>query len=344
MIKSEAKEKLKKMIWNYNWINNEESFESKSNIGELDKIFELATEYQLTDEIDFLRLNINDFRILKKKYPNVLKKVLITLFMTNIKDISLEELEELKKDYRIQYLQVNSLYSFEKNSSMNLYMVYKYKKAIMRLIKGIDDNYLKEAPNREKKIFGIVLSKIIERTQYDKDIQDKSTEKNYFNKDLHNNFSNEMLGILKGKCVCRGYAGIIRDVFSELGIDVRVVTGVLNDNSGIGHAWNKIKLDGQWYNIDVTWDIKYISYRGESYWLLKNDEFFENGITIQNENGTSVENHRLFSLRRSASLPCNKSLSQEELSKYIDIERIRKKLWLNRLLTRLEAKKKQKNR
>ena len=349
---SEVEKKLKKMIWNFNWSCSGSEKEQQSDLDKIRKLFEYATSNGLTNQLDFLRLNIQDFRILKREYPEILKKALVTIFMENIKDISLNELEELKKDYNIYYLQISSLHRLENAASMNLHIVYRYKKAIMKLIKGIDEKVPKNNPNREKIIFGLVLPKIIERTKYDEDAQKKYVEKRnraicrkiVFDKELNNNPSNEMLGLLKGKCVCRGYAGIIRDVFNELGIEVNVIIGVENNNYQIGHAWNQIKLDGQWYNMDLTWDLKYISYMGKSYWLLKDDYSFEKGITIQNENITSVEAHRFYSTNRSPSVRCDKSLSLEELSKYIDIEKIKKKLWLERFLTKIEEKNKVKSR
>ena len=35
------------------------------------------------------------------------------------------------------------------------------------------------------------------------------------------------------------------------GIESHVVTGTAN---GIAHAWNKVKIGGSYYNLDVTWD------------------------------------------------------------------------------------------
>ncbi len=49
--------------------------------------------------------------------------------------------------------------------------------------------------------------------------------------------------------VCQGYAIALGAVLSKLGIDnVFCVSDELN------HIWNKVKLDGKWYNIDITWD------------------------------------------------------------------------------------------
>lgn len=62
--------------------------------------------------------------------------------------------------------------------------------------------------------------------------------------------------ILYGKSVCQGYAETFEYFMDVLGIECEMVTGTANNGNGTwaGHAWNKVKLDGNWLYIDVTWD------------------------------------------------------------------------------------------
>jgi len=57
--------------------------------------------------------------------------------------------------------------------------------------------------------------------------------------------------ITEGTTVCQGYALLGYRFFSEAGFDVRIVEGSVNTGE---HAWNLVKIDGQWYQIDLTWD------------------------------------------------------------------------------------------
>ena len=57
--------------------------------------------------------------------------------------------------------------------------------------------------------------------------------------------------LLRGTAVCQGYAGLFQRLCKEVGIETRYITGY---GGGEAHAWNIVKLDGQWYNVDVTWD------------------------------------------------------------------------------------------
>ncbi len=64
--------------------------------------------------------------------------------------------------------------------------------------------------------------------------------------------SHDAVGALvDGKSVCEGYTEAFDLLCYLSGIDCVEVTGTGN---GGGHAWNKVKVDGSWYNIDLTWD------------------------------------------------------------------------------------------
>ena len=55
--------------------------------------------------------------------------------------------------------------------------------------------------------------------------------------------------LLDGTAVCDGYAKTYALTLRKLGI-----TGVLVTSKDIGHAWNMVELDGNWYQVDCTWD------------------------------------------------------------------------------------------
>ncbi|KEJ04363.1 protease [Clostridium botulinum A2B7 92] len=56
--------------------------------------------------------------------------------------------------------------------------------------------------------------------------------------------------------VCESYAKAMSLLLEEVGIECKYVTGVSvhDGKDGGGHAWNMVKLDNEWYNLDATWD------------------------------------------------------------------------------------------
>ncbi len=61
--------------------------------------------------------------------------------------------------------------------------------------------------------------------------------------------------LLYGTAVCSGYTDTFTLLADACGLETMEVSG---EGRGIGgwggHAWNKIKLDGEWYHVDVTWE------------------------------------------------------------------------------------------
>lgn len=56
--------------------------------------------------------------------------------------------------------------------------------------------------------------------------------------------------LVNGQTVCAGYARAFQYLMRELGIPAYYCTGYAGQN----HAWNIIRLDGEYYNVDATWD------------------------------------------------------------------------------------------
>lgn len=56
--------------------------------------------------------------------------------------------------------------------------------------------------------------------------------------------------------VCSAFALAYSRLLDEVNIDNYYVVGLALVSRGWeGHAWNKLKIDGEWYNADVTWDL-----------------------------------------------------------------------------------------
>ena len=58
------------------------------------------------------------------------------------------------------------------------------------------------------------------------------------------------------KAVCEGYAKAFKYILDSLNIDCILVCGNATNtkNQSEAHMWNYVKLDNNWYGVDVTWD------------------------------------------------------------------------------------------
>jgi len=81
----------------------------------------------------------------------------------------------------------------------------------------------------------VIHDYIIKRVSYDKTLK-KHTAYN---------------ALINKSSVCEGYALAAYRMFTDAGIDCRIISGT---GGGGLHGWNIVKVDGKWYNIDLTWD------------------------------------------------------------------------------------------
>lgn len=59
--------------------------------------------------------------------------------------------------------------------------------------------------------------------------------------------------LVKGYGICLGYASSFQLLMDLAGVECSTVVGAASSSSQ-DHAWNMVKLDGEWYCVDVTWD------------------------------------------------------------------------------------------
>jgi transglutaminase/protease-like cytokinesis protein 3 len=84
--------------------------------------------------------------------------------------------------------------------------------------------------------------------------------------------------LINKSAVCEGYAAAAYRMFLDSGIDSRIISGT---TAGGAHIWNIVKVNGKWYNIDLTWDDPITSNGKPSLrydYFLKSDKAFRDHV------------------------------------------------------------------
>ena len=76
--------------------------------------------------------------------------------------------------------------------------------------------------------------------------------------------------LINKTAVCQGYASLFYRLALDAGVDTRVISG----EAGGPHAWNIVKLNGKYYNLDSTWDAGRRTYA----YFLKNTNDFDDHV------------------------------------------------------------------
>lgn len=140
----------------------------------------------------------------------------------------------------------------------------KFNKTVDKIIDGAPKN----ATDYELEIYA--NDYLVENCVYDKEAAE--TE------DIAGHENDAYGALVENKAVCEGYSRAFQLLCNRLGIDCISVSGTAD---GEPHGWNNIKLDGEWYEVDVTWndtdgDTEFPIYE---YFNLPSDKFSESHYT-----------------------------------------------------------------
>lgn len=86
----------------------------------------------------------------------------------------------------------------------------------------------------------------------------------YENAEINQQYSTIYGGLIDNSCDCNGYAKTYSYLLSLAGIDSEIIYC-----QPMYHMWNKVKIDNNYYNVDVTWDDP----MPDSYGLVGHDYF-----------------------------------------------------------------------
>lgn len=85
--------------------------------------------------------------------------------------------------------------------------------------------------------------------------------------------------LIDGEGQCQGYSEAFTALLMISGIETKVISGDALDSSATyqPHAWNLVKIDGDWYHADATWDDPIPDTGGSAIhtYLFRSDDFFE---------------------------------------------------------------------
>ena len=100
-----------------------------------------------------------------------------------------------------------------------------------------------------------ILKSIVRNSMSDlekvKAVNDYIVSQTVYTKETHSSPHSAYTVLAERGGVCQGYALLAHLMIQKLGIETKYIVGYVGE---IGHAWNLVKLEGQWYHLDTTWN------------------------------------------------------------------------------------------
>ncbi len=170
------------------------------------------------------------------------------------------ELFWISGDYKYRSQKAGSTYNI--TLELKCFDYWKYTSNPQKYVDNLR-NAVKKIANSAK-----AYNTDFERVQYVHDYIAKTVEYNYdaadeADKTVRKASSEQAFSaygcLVDGNAICGGYSKGFQLVLKELGIECIYLTGY----AGEYHAWNCVKLDGEYYFFDVTWDDPTIENNGK---------------------------------------------------------------------------------
>ena len=227
-------------------IDNNEIYSYSENNENKKEIPSYYKNYEFDKElyIYYTYLNDNERVVYKQIYENA---ITYNKTISIIKPISVDELkttiEAVYNDHpELFYLDTNYTYKYNSNNEC-VEVTLQYNDTINNIEynKKVFDDRVNSIVEEAKKLTSdyekekYVYRKLLDETTYDKNAKLNQSA-----------FSSLILG----KSVCAGYSRAFQLILQRLDIPTYYVLGTANEE----HAWNIVKLSGEYYNVDLTWD------------------------------------------------------------------------------------------
>jgi len=143
-------------------------------------------------------------------------------------------------------------------------MKHELDNAIDSFYRSVDEGL--SAYEREK----LVHDYILDLCEYDDDDRDR-TELTTENIKSHSVYG----ALVEHVCVCEGYGMATQLLLNGLGVECVTLTGTAYDSAddqdeddAVLHLWNAVRLGGNWYHVDPTWDDQEQAFQRYNYFNL----------------------------------------------------------------------------
>ena len=158
-------------------------------------------------------------------------------------------------------------FSDESTTIVRMYSNYSPEEVFSRVnaVRAVENEFYATVPDElsEYERERMAHDYLLDRITYDKDVDLVNLDSN--NPDIYTAYG----ALVNQVAVCEGYARSFQMLMNGLGVDC---VGVMGNSSEQLHIWNAVKLDDNWYNVDLTWNDREESYARYIYFNV-DDEF-----------------------------------------------------------------------
>ncbi len=177
----------------------------------------------------------------------------------------------MEYDHPEYFWLATSYFSFSTGTDTILWYPIVYEKYCTREKRSAMKEKIENTIDNE---YSSIFNSDLSDYEKEKKIHDKVAfgtiyDPNYRNSNVNVDNHNIAGVLIDHVAVCESYAKTMQLLLNKAGVENIYIVGT---SEGEGHAWNKVKLGENYYNLDSTWD----SNRGDYYYFNRSDSNFQN--------------------------------------------------------------------
>ncbi|MDR0986116.1 MAG: hypothetical protein LBL98_00255 [Ruminococcus sp.] len=214
-----------------------------------------------------------DYLKLRKAVINHDKRIEFTA--SEVTESFLRKAQRIMLEYDSYTFDIDEISTMSSGYETNgKYRASKYELTFKYLMSK--ENYMRAVAYADKKVqkFLAEIPEDMSSTQKLLAAHDFIIEECVYDLEYENGYT-AYAAIVYGRALCEGYAKAFQYICEEFGIPCVIAVG-MSPNSDNGHAWNKVKVGKNWYNIDVTnddTDDNFYGYISKNYFFLADSEY-----------------------------------------------------------------------
>lgn len=229
-----------------------------------------------------------------KSYDRITEAVSELKSQVPLQNLTSEDFKQIMEYYRADHPEVFWLYddySYELSSLgkkvTSAQFTYGYQEQSSDEFFPLSRKTITQMAQEQKEVGEKILSEIAaEKSDYEKIKYLHDYLAMHVSYDRNGDFQHHAYGALvEKKAVCDGIAKAFQLLAGKLGIESRVVYGCSAD--GVYHAWNVVQLDGNYYHLDITWDMPSGQEKSPTYlyFCLDDEQICKNRILFSPREG-----------------------------------------------------------
>ena len=194
----------------------------------------------------------------------------------SIAKVSIEALNDYIAEGHVYEIMIKDPECYPRGKSYDVFALLTMKRAMAEFLKGCPARNSND-PNNEINIFTYIYTKLAYLAEHEERLRESKRSKSG-GRVFATDYIQTAAGLGGALLENADFAEVLRNLLAEKGIESKYISGwkrkSADSDETIGHSWNQVKINGEWFNCDISCDRQFITEELIAPMFLKSNEEF----------------------------------------------------------------------